>query len=193
MGQRSQIYVRYNGNLIIANYYQWNYGERMISRARHGIEHLKYNLDNGYTFTFKEKTYIRKFSRIFDVNFDMRDVAISLDIVQEWLDYYPTEDFNDCVFNRQDNNDGQLFVDIRDDKIFYCFRDWEISGDGTVKNRIMDAKQYMDWDMDGWESNDLIPQDQKDACMNNIDAIREMATLMTEEQLNDFLTGRKPF
>lgn len=193
MGQRSQIYVRYNGNLIIANYYQWNYGERMISRARHGIEYLKHNLDEGYTFTFKDKTYIRKFSRIFDVNFDMRDVAISSDIVQEWLDYYPCEDFNDCVFNRQDNNDGQLFVDIRDDKIFYCFRDWEISGDGTVKNRIMDAKQYMDWDMDGWESNDFIPQDQKNACMNNIDAIRKMATLMTEEQLNDFLTGRKPF
>lgn len=57
----------------------------------------------------------------------------------------------------------------------------------------MDAKQYMDWDMDGWESSDFIPQDQKNACRNNIDAIREIATLMTEEQLNDFLTGRKPF
>ena len=43
MGQRSQIYIRYKtetGYHLIANYYQWNYGERMISRARYGIEYL---------------------------------------------------------------------------------------------------------------------------------------------------------
>lgn len=34
MGQRSQIYIRYeNGEKkgLIANYYSWNYGEKMIS------------------------------------------------------------------------------------------------------------------------------------------------------------------
>ena len=41
MGQRSQIYVRYNKKLVIANYYQWNYGEQMISRARYGIEYIR--------------------------------------------------------------------------------------------------------------------------------------------------------
>lgn len=40
MGQRSQIYVRASGQLIVANYYQWNYAERMISRARYGIEYI---------------------------------------------------------------------------------------------------------------------------------------------------------
>lgn len=34
MGQRSQIYVRYNEKLLFARYFQWNYGTRMISRAR---------------------------------------------------------------------------------------------------------------------------------------------------------------
>lgn len=46
MGQRSQIYVRYNKKdmngvnckKLIANYYQWNYGERMISRATGGVQ-----------------------------------------------------------------------------------------------------------------------------------------------------------
>lgn len=44
MGQRSQIYIRFNDNRmesgkgLIALYYQWNYGERMVSRARQIIE-----------------------------------------------------------------------------------------------------------------------------------------------------------
>ena len=45
MGQRSQIYVRLKdkeGNkYLIAKYFQWNYGERMISRAKYGIEYCK--------------------------------------------------------------------------------------------------------------------------------------------------------
>ena len=39
MGQRSQIYVIYKDNqnrdCISATYFQYNYGERMISRARY--------------------------------------------------------------------------------------------------------------------------------------------------------------
>ena len=52
MGMRSQIYVKYNDRLIIANYYGWNYGERMISRARYGMEYLKYYVDNDCTWDF---------------------------------------------------------------------------------------------------------------------------------------------
>ena len=43
MGQRSQIYLRHNGDLVFANYYQWNYGERMVSRARWGIGYIKHS------------------------------------------------------------------------------------------------------------------------------------------------------
>ena len=61
MGQRSQIYIRYNVNYVsgaatknptthnykglIARYFGWNYGERMISRARHTLEWIKDNVD----------------------------------------------------------------------------------------------------------------------------------------------------
>ena len=45
MGQRSQIYIRIkdeDGNTtLFAKYFQWNFGERMISRARYGIEYIK--------------------------------------------------------------------------------------------------------------------------------------------------------
>lgn len=46
MGQRSQIYIRIwdkdkENPKLYAKYYGWNFGERMISRARHGIEYIK--------------------------------------------------------------------------------------------------------------------------------------------------------
>ena len=45
MGQRSQIYVIYKDNqnrdCISATYFQWNYGERMISRARYLMGWIK--------------------------------------------------------------------------------------------------------------------------------------------------------
>lgn len=57
MGQRSQIYLRYNGKLVFASYFQWNYGERMISRARWGIEHVKWYSDEKYDFAFRDISY----------------------------------------------------------------------------------------------------------------------------------------
>ena len=182
MGQRSQIYVRYNSRLIIANYYQWNYAERMISRARWGIEYLKDFVDNGYDFAFLDSSYITRFSRIFDTNFDMHDVAISCDIVKEYHELFPDRDFNDSVFNKQDNNDGQLFVDIQDGKIFYCFRD-------MYTNKRMGAARYMTWDSPGWKKSKYLDDDAKTTCEENIKAIDKMATLMTKQQLEDFLTG----
>lgn len=192
MGQRSQIYVRYNGRLIIANYYQWNYAERMISRARWGIEYLKDFVDKGYDFAFRDPSYITRFSRIFDTNFDMHDVAISCDIVKEYHELFPDRDFNDSVFNKQDNNDGQLFVDIQDGKIFYCFRD-------MYENKRMNATQYMKWDCSKhWDRQKdhnpafddcYLDAEEIETCKANIKAIGEMAELMTKTQLNDFLNG----
>lgn len=45
MGQRSQIFVRFEKELgekeIVARYFNWNYGERMISRVYHTIDWIK--------------------------------------------------------------------------------------------------------------------------------------------------------
>ena len=185
MGQRSQIYLRHNGKLIFAHYYQWNYGERMVSRARWGIEYCKDFADQKYDFVFRDDSYVTRIRRVFDANFDMKDVALSCDIVKEWEEEFSGENFNDYVFNRQDNNDGQLFVDIVGDKIFYAFTD-----ESAAERMIMDAEAYLAWDNDGedWRKSEYIDPDQKAACEANIRAIGEMATLMTHEQLNDFLT-----
>ena len=182
MGQRSQIYLRANGKLIFAHYYQWNYGERMISRARWGIEWVQTLMGECPDILFKSEHYIQKMRRVFDVNFDMKDVQISCDIVQEWKEQFSDEDFNEIVFDGQDNNDGQLFVDIKDGKIYYCFRD-------MYKNTIMDAHCYMNWDEEGWEESEYLSQEDKNTCRENMKAIEEMATLMSAEQLDDFIHG----
>lgn len=174
MGQRSQIYVRYDKKIVVANYYGWNYGERMISRARHGIEYV-----------FRSGNYMEKekLSRIFDVNFDMKDVAISGDIREEWKHYFQDENFNDFVFRLQDNNDGKLLVDITTDGIIkYAFLDYNCNTDN-----IMNAEQYMDWDSKGWEQSKYIDSEQKELCRCNLQKINEMAILMTKEEVEDFV------
>lgn len=189
MGQRSQIYVRYNNKMIIANYYQWNYGERMISRARYGIEYIKHYIDNEFDFVFSDKQYIKKISRIFDTNFDMKDVALSSNIFDEFKEekkYYKENNievsFNDFIFKHQDNNDGKLFVDIQDNKIKYAFTDYDCE-------KVMNAEQYMIWDMEDWieKLKEYESEDAIKTCQENMEEISKMAILMTKEELEEFI------
>lgn len=220
MGQRSQIYVRFNKENgqkgLIANYYGWNFGERMISRARWGIEcikeHFEYISNPSYRWLNVKRNEIY-LSRIFDTNFDMCDVAISCNIIKELLDLYnvsidskwvksdldealkkenldettASEVFKDYIFMNQDNNDGKLFVDIQDDGIKYCFLDSTSNTDN-----IMDAAAYMVWNHQNckepdWTKDEYITPEQKEKCCKNIIAINKMATLMTKEEIEDFI------
>ena len=74
MGQRSQIYIRIidedNNKILIAKYFQWNFAERMISRARHGIEYIKDSLKY-----INQDNVQKKIDKIFDVNFDMQIIS----------------------------------------------------------------------------------------------------------------------
>lgn len=181
MGQRSQIYVRYNGELIIANYYNWNHSERMISRARYGIEYIYYHLKQGHDYYFKENDYIEKIKRIFDVNFDLRDIAISGNLLKEFEEYGGNKDLHEFLFDGQDNNDGVLLIDIQNNRVKYSFLDYECNTDN-----IMSAKEYMDWD-NQWLKEEFIPWDKSGVCSKedvktcykNIKMINKMATLMS--------------
>lgn len=84
MGQRSQIFVRYDEDgrkKMVARYYQWNYGERMISRARHGMAWMKFYYKAPYEIGYK-------LYRILDTNFDMVDCTISSNLLKGHI-YYP--------------------------------------------------------------------------------------------------------
>ena len=183
MGQRSQIYVRcYKDGkyYLTARYYQWNYGERMISRCRYAIEWIKEHVDNGWDWYLTTET--EKLKRILDTNFDMIDVVLGCDIIKEWKETFPENDFNEHVFKYQDNNDGKLFIDIKDGIIKYAFLDWNCNTD-----KIMSAAQYMNWDAKGWRKSEYIDDEQKALCENNLKIIPKLAKLMTKEEVEAFI------
>ena len=184
MGQRSQIYVRYtdenNKVYLVARYFPWNFGERMISRCRHTLDWIQEHIKYKHYFTNE----IEKLCRIIDVNFDMHDVVISSDIIDEYFKENFDDDisFNDYVFEMQPNNDGKLFIDIKDDVIKYAFLDY-----GCTVDKIMDAEKYMEWNWQGWRTSDSLDEDEKKTCEDNIKEINKIATLMTEDENVDFI------
>lgn len=186
MGQRSQIYVRYNNGEnkkgLIANYYGWNYGERMVSRARWGIECILEKLE--YVWYYKNPNNVTKLSRMFDTNFDMKDIQISCDIIREHTDYFSEVSFNDYVFKMQDNNDGKLLVDISENVIKYAFLDEEANSD-----HIMDGEAYMCWNEgEKWREKQHLSKEDVKTCEENIRFISEHATLMTKEEVEEFIS-----
>ena len=182
MGQRSQIYVRFtdkeNKKYLIARYFGWNYSERMVSRAKHSLEWIKEMIQYPHVFTSEQIRLIR----ILEVNFDMGDVAITSDIIEEWNEYSPEENFSDYVFKWVDNNDGKLFIDIDENtmNIKYCFTDRDIS-------KPLTAAQYMQWNHKQWRNSKYISKEQKALCEKNIRQIPRLAKLMTMEELTDFI------
>ena len=200
MGQRSQIYIRYNVNYIsgsstenptthnfkglVARYYGWNYGERMVSRARYIIERIHDEFMRG-KWCFGDAEKIEKLKRICDVNFDMKDIILSSDIIKEVKDDF--EGDMEYLFN-QDNNDGQLFIDVTDDGIKYCFMQFYDT------EEPMDAEQYMKWNCEDEKTHPdwHIPYEYMDKktinyTEKNIKKINKMSTLMTAEEIKAFV------
>jgi len=191
MGQRSQIYLKYpigdKGKFgLIANYYGWNYGERMISRAAYAIRYLTGMYLPEYGFMNEDQ--VEKMRRYLDVNFDMHDIVMSTDLIREYEDSNSSSGCLDYVFN-QANNDGRLFLDcvLRKEhdrtvcEIRYCFTDCEYN--------ILDAEQYMEWEseslVDHWRK--LLPHDAIVTCDQNMEYIMENAVLMDEDELYEMM------
>ena len=186
MGQRSQIYIAYNRDastkdmeayvrkgdrVLVARYFSWNYGARMVSRAKGTMEWLsEYKDDLQYV---EEKIH-----RIADINFDFRDIALSTDIIEEWKKEFNDQPANDTIFKFQDNNDGKLFISVEEDgTIKYCFSDGDIT-------KPMTAKQYMNWDhcQKNTEEND------GSRYAENCSWIKKNAVLMSSKELKDFIS-----
>lgn len=187
MGRRSQIYVRYNGEIIIANYYSWNYGERMISRARYGIEYLiDCYLKQCNSHAFSPNGYIERFRRYFDVNFDMKDIAVSRDIINDYRIESPITTFPFYCFYEQRNNDGKLFIDIKQKEhskeytLKYAFLDWNCN----LEN-IMTAADYMKWN----HYEDYLAYEDTIACKNNLEYLSNIDVL-SKDELKNFLTSQ---
>lgn len=185
MGQRSQIYIRWfneNKPQLVAKYFQWNYSQFMVSRARALIEEI---VAHGFEFPhlFGTSQYAKELGKRSEVNFDCRSIANSIDILDEFNQYGKGSNttFNKFVFDDQDNNDGQLFIDIDVQKkiVKYAIRS------NPYKPVILDAEQYMDWDYPMWR-HELQGNYYQDT-LDNIEFISKHAKLMTKREVNAFI------
>ena len=122
-----------------------------------------------------------KINRIFDINFDMKDIALTSDLIKEWVrDFSDSDIANDYIFEDTANNDGKLFIDVqKDGTIKYCFTDYNL--------KILTPTKYMNWDCESWKTSDVLTEEEKEICKNNIKYINENATLMTEDELQEFI------
>lgn len=178
MGQRSQIYIHFNVSRnegMIARYFQWNHGRYMVSRARSVIELLKKYLQYPQ-ISFSGKSDILKLSRFCDIDFDMRDIGISADILEVCRKLQKFD--KDSVFG-QPNNDGQLLIDVTDNGIRYCFIEY------YTDPNPMNAEQYMKWNTECETYPDRHEPD--DYTERNIAFIDTVAELMTEQEVREFL------
>ena len=182
MGQRSQIYIRWqkeNGDyVLVARYFQWNFAERMISRTRSLIEELKNNLQ--YSFLFNDyKPYERKIASYCDINFDFRDIVQNQDIIKEYEEQGEGNTFKDYVFLTQDNNDGKLFidVDVKKQVIKYCLTTYDM--------KLLDCRTYLDWDYEEWKHD--LDSDSYSYTIDNLEYIEKNAKLMSKAKLKEFV------
>jgi hypothetical protein len=119
----------------------------------------------------------------------MKDILMSSDIIGEWKDEYQDHNFNEIVFKDQDNNDGQLFIDVTCKGIRYCFT--RFPGDYEP----MSAEEYMKWncEYDGrpnWHKpGQYMSKETIGYTEENIKKLDEAATVMTAEELKDFIDG----
>lgn len=181
MGQRSQIYIRITDNYneypkLYAKYFQWNYGERMISRARHGIEYIKESMEY-----ISHDSVQEKINRIFDINFDMKDIAFTSDLITEWLEHF-REHYTqvEYIFTSTANNDGKLFIDVNaNGEIKIGFTDYNLN--------LLSPEAYMDWDFENWRNSEYLSAEAREICKDNIEYINKNVSFMTKEELQEFI------
>lgn len=126
MGMRSQVYIRYkNEKKLVAMHLQWNYGFYMINRTYQLLDYLKKNLSGSYS-NFKEENYdivnghnedVEILHNLIQMNLTMGSYVKGHDLVKEEKEY-----FNDSGGDKfkmtpkhQDNNNGILVIDIKED------------------------------------------------------------------------------
>lgn len=114
----------------------------------------------------------------------MCDIQVSTDIINEVKEYLPE---NTEFLFRQDNNNGQLFIDVSDSGIKYGFMKYFNS------DTVMDAEKYMEWDrsdsgLPNWHVPDKnVGTTEIIYTEKNIDEINEMASLMSLDEIHQFV------
>ena len=228
MGERSNIFVRirakertqdksYKHQAFFGLYYQWCYGERMISRLRSAIDFVDTDISGrhgGYAIT---KDNIERFKRYLAINFDMKDFVEPLDLIPDTVkDIMQGWDTAKSDIFDQAENHGFIYLDITLDdpdqkfgenkaNIKYAFVDNEYHSKKHPLPSVRSVENFADHDMGNderkWYEPDPYWEDKawgvahKERFLNqivptakkNIEVINNSATLMTEDDRKNFV------
>lgn len=171
MGERSDIFVRirvkekktatnYKHQAFFGLYYQWCYGERMISRLRSAINFAESHIVGWHGGYSCAEDRLELFKWYLGVNFDMQDIMKPLDLIPDAVDDvmqgYDTAKAD--IFNQAENH-GYIYLDITvddpDDRsednkgstIKYAFVQGEWHNKKNPLPPVMSVEQFADWDI----------------------------------------------
>lgn len=172
MGQRFQVYVRYNGGEnLFAMHLQWSWGKYSIQRAAQLLDFLKKDASQSYSFFLKEnfdmknkgmREDYRILSALTQLNLRDGSYVGGIDLVEEASTYdeFESTDYVRIDPFNQDNNDGFLVIDVIEGgvdgaQIKYCFDMCEGKFSPISANRYFE--KYEESEFDGcseWDSDD---------------------------------------
>lgn len=202
MGQRSQIYVRFTNpetgrKKLVARYFGWNYGERMVSRVRNTIEFIECQINSTIYKTTRmfDEQFEERLVRIMETNFDLKDVQFSGNIIREYEEMYLGEMPFKTVFIDQDNNDGQAFIDVTleeypnniVERFGKSYKDYKVKiryafTESTDSEKSLTPYGYLKANLgDNWQQSDNFDEDDITAIRSNIEYLDEFELIPPPE------------
>ncbi len=228
MGERSNFFVRirakektsdkfYKHQAFFGLYYQWCYGERMISRLRSAIDFVDSEISGRHGGYAINEDQIKRFKKCLAINFDMKDFLDTTDLIPETVDdiIQGFDTAKSDIFDQAENH-GFIYLDITLDdpdqkfgdnkaKIKYAFVDSEYHSKKHPLPPVRSVENFADHDI----GDDERKWDEPDPCWEekswgashkerflkeivptakkNIEEINKSATLMTEDDRKDFV------
>ena len=228
MGERSNFFVRirakektsdkfYKHQAFFGLYYQWCYGERMISRLRSAIAFVDSEISGSHGGYAINKDQMDRFKRYLSINFDMKDFVDTTDLIPYTVDdiMQGWDTAKSDIFDQAENH-GFIYLDITLDDpdqkfgenkaiIKYAFVDNEYHSKKHPLPSVRSVENFADHDMGNderkWYEPDPYWEDKpwgaahKERFLNdivptakkNMEEINASATLMTEDDRKEFV------
>ena len=228
MGERSDFYVRirakektsdkfYKHQAFFGLYYQWCYGERMISRLRSAIDFVDSEISGRHGGYAINEDNIKRFKKCLAINFDMKDFLDTTDLIPDTVDDIINgfDTAKSDIFDQAENH-GFIYLDITLDdpdqkfgdnkaKIKYAFVDSEYHSKKHPLPPVRSVENFADHDIGDderkWDEPDPYWEDKswgaahKERFLNvivptakkNMEEINKSASVMTEDDRKDFV------
>lgn len=228
MGERSNFFVRirskektsdkfYKHQAFFGLYYQWCYGERMISRLRSAIDFVHSEVSGRHGNCAINKEQLERFKSYLAINFDMKDILKPVDLIPYTVDDiiqgYDTAKSD--VFDQAENH-GYIYLDITLDDpdqklgennaiIKYAFVDNEYRSKKHPLPPVRSVESFADHDIGDderkWDVPDPYWEDKSwgeahkkrfleeivPTAKKNMEEINKSASVMTEDERKEFV------